>query len=57
MHRETRMVGQPLPDLGVLMRSVVVRNHMDVQVSWNILVDPCEKGKEFLVAMPRLTIS
>ena len=38
VHRETRMVGKPFPYLWMLVRAVVVRNDMDVQMgSYNFV--------------------
>ena len=56
MHREARMFGQPRPHFGMFVRSVVVGNDVDVQVSGDALVDLLEKRKKLLVAMPWLAV-
>ena len=46
---------QPGPDLGVIVRAVVVQNHMDGQILGGFTIDLAQKFSEFEVPMPRVT--
>jgi hypothetical protein len=45
----TRVGSNPGLDLGVLVRRVVVHNHMDVQIRRHRIIDVPEEREEFLV--------
>lgn len=47
---------EPSPDLGVFVRGIVVENQVDIEMGRNIGIDVREKGEEFLVSMPSLTL-
>jgi hypothetical protein len=51
MERPTRMMGQPLTDLGMLVGGVVVDNAMDELTGRNGCLDGIEEADEFLVSM------
>ena len=55
MAMKAGMFFQPRPDLGVIVRAVVVQNHMDRQVFGGFTVDLPQKFPEFDVPMPRVT--
>jgi hypothetical protein len=46
-----RPAGEPSPDLGMLVGSVVVDDEMDVELGWHVGRDVAQEGKELLVAM------
>src|ERR1043166_9929065 len=50
---KARMLGQPVLHLGMLVRPVVVQNHMDAQLSRDALIDLAQELAELDVAMPR----
>ncbi len=52
---ETRMLLQPCPHIGMIMRTVVVQDHMNGQSLGSFTVDLPEEPPEFDVAMPRIT--
>ncbi len=47
---------QPSPDLGVLVRGVVVDDEVDVQVLRDIGIDMAQEREELLVAMALLAL-
>ena len=56
VHCDAGIWGEPFPHFRMLVRSVVVRNSMNIQRCGHVLVDLLEKGEEFLMAMPRLAV-
>ena len=56
MAMKAEMLFQPCPDLGVIMRTVVVQNHVDGQVLGGFTVDLSQKFSEFDVPMPRVNL-
>src|SRR4030067_429818 len=52
---KARMLFQPCPDFGVIVRTVVVQNHMDRQLFGGFTVDLPQKLPKFDVPMPRIT--
>lgn len=53
MEHPARMVGEPLSDLGVLVRSVIVGDGMDDLAGWDGAFDGVEEPDEFLVSVAR----
>jgi len=53
---EAGPLGQPGPDLGVLVGTVVVHHQMDVQVLGQGLLDLAQKAQELLVAVAGLAL-
>src|SRR5262245_36860114 len=52
MHMKPRMASKPSAHPRRLVRAVVVKNQMNVEVRWNLRVDRVEKLQEFVTAMP-----
>ena len=52
---KTGMLFQPYLNLGVIVRTIVVHDHMDRQAFGSFTVDLPQKLPEFDVAMPRIT--
>ena len=57
MANEARMAFQPSPDVGMLVRAVVVHDQMQRDLSGELLVQPPEKAQELLVPMPLMALS
>ncbi len=51
MHMPTRSVRQPRLDLGVLVRGIVVHDHVDVQIGGDGLVNAAQERQKFLMPM------
>src|SRR6266849_4120614 len=51
---EARMLGQPVLDLRMFVRRVVVQDHGDVKLRGDILIDRRQDLAELDVAMPRI---
>lgn len=51
---KARMFLQPCPDFGVIVRTVVILNHVDVQAFGSFLIDLPQKLPEFDIPMPRV---
>src|SRR6266446_9892255 len=52
---EARMLGQPGLDLRMLVRPVVVEDHVDVQLWGDTLIDLAQELAKLDIAMPRIT--
>ena len=52
MQVEARPRSQPLPDLGVLVRRIVVQHEVDVQLRRHLPVDQPQERQELLVTVP-----
>ena len=55
MAMKTGMLFQPCLDLGMIVRTVIVHNHVDCQVFGSFMIDLPQKPPEFDIAMPRIT--
>jgi hypothetical protein len=51
MERESQVLPQPGVDLGVLVGGTVVQDHVDLQPSRCLFVEPTEEAPELLVTM------
>src|SRR5215210_817493 len=57
MANEARMTFQPGPDVGMLVRAVVVHDEMQGDLSGTLLVQSPEKPEKLLVSMPFMALS
>jgi len=55
VHMKTGMLLQPLFNMGMRMRSIVVQDQMEIQPPGRLAVDLTQKLQIFLVTMPRVT--
>ena len=56
VHVEAGPLGQPGPDLGMLVGAVVIDDQVDVKLLGDGLLDLPQKAQKFLVAMARLAL-
>jgi hypothetical protein len=47
------MARRPSPDLGVRVAAIVVEDHVDQLVGWDVTLEAVEKAQEFLVSVWR----
>jgi hypothetical protein len=52
----TRALREPGAHFGVLMRGIVIDNHMEVEFGWDIGLDMAQKRQELLMTMTRLAL-
>ena len=52
----TRALHEPGAHFGVLMRGIVIDNHMEVEFGWDIGLDMAQKRQELLMTMTRLAL-
>ncbi len=54
---KSRMLDQPLLDVGMLVGRVVVEDQMEVEIVRALAVDPAQEPDELLVAVARATLA